>query len=112
MDPHVQDWTTVVMKKPQKPTSHTQHVQPATMSAKITYDEDGEEVVKLKTVSNEMAQFIIKSRVEKGLKQIDLAKRACLDAKTVAEIERGGGVYNAGNINKIAKALGVNISRK
>jgi transcriptional regulator with XRE-family HTH domain len=59
-----------------------------------------------------MAQFIIKARVEKGLKQIDLAKQAGVDAKTIGEIERGGCIYNAGQINKIARTLGVTIPRK
>jgi ribosome-binding protein aMBF1 (putative translation factor) len=113
MDPHIQDWTTVVIKKPTKTTvsqPKTQNNLPS--GVKIKYDEDGEEIVKLKNVSHEMAQFIIKTRTSKDMKQTDLAKKANLNVKSLAEIERGGCVYNAGDINKIAKALGVNIPRK
>ena len=115
MDPNIQDWFPVIIKKSNTHTTNvTQpHIKKPPTSIKTIYDEDGqEEIPKLKTVSHEMAQFIIKSRVEKGLKQVDLAKKACLDTKLVAEIERGGCIYNAGQINKIAKALGVNIPRK
>jgi ribosome-binding protein aMBF1 (putative translation factor) len=111
MDPNVQDWETRVIRKSVKPVHQSQVSHPAS-AIKTTFDTDGDEVVKLKTVSHEMAQFIIKTRVEKGLKQIDLAKRACIDAKAIANIERGGCVYNANDINKIAKAMGVNIPRK
>ena len=112
MDPTVQDWETRVLRKNVKSTEHKPAVSRPASAAKISYDEEGNEVIKLKTVSHEMAQFITKARNEKGLKQIDLAKQANLDSKTVAEIERGGCVYNATHINKIAKALGVNIPRK
>jgi len=111
MDSNIQDWETKVIRKPVKPVHHTQVARPPSV-IKTTFDEHGDEVEKLKTVSHEMAQFIIKARVEKGLKQTDLAKRACLDAKTIATIERGNCIYNANDINKIAKALGVNIPRK
>jgi len=111
MDPTVQDWTPAVIKKVKKTETKpiVSHLPSAT---KISYGEHGEEVIKLKTVSHDMAQAVIKERVAKGLKQIDLAKRACLDVKTVSDIERGGCVYNANDVNKIAKALGVNIPRK
>lgn len=113
MDSTIQDWTTIVIKKPvKKETLTLPRIENSPSGIKVTQDENGDEVLKLKTVSHDMAQFIIKARVEKGLKQTDLAKRACLDAKTLADIERGGCIYNAGNVNKIAKALGVNIPRK
>lgn len=114
MDPNVQDWEPRVLRKPVKTQAQVQHshTSNAPSTIKTTYDEEGNEVFKLKTVSNKMAQFIIKARVEKGLKQIDLAKQSNVDAKTISEIERGGGVYDAGQINKIARALGVTIPRK
>lgn len=111
MERNIQDWETTVIRKPVKPVHHTQVARPPSV-IKTTIDKDGNEVEKLKTVSNEMAQFIIKSRVEKGLKQTDLAKLACIDSKTIATIERGNCIYNPNDINKIAKALGVKIPRK
>lgn len=119
MDPSVQDWQTVVMRKATTSTtrkkSQQSHNPSQTSNSSILkspHVEENADIVKLKTVSHDMAQFIIKTRVEKGLKQAELAKQANVDAKTMAEIERGGCVYNAGQVNKIAKALGVNIPRK
>ena len=113
MDPNVQDWEPRVLRKtPTKSTKTKASASHPTSAAKVTFDENGNEVFKLKTVSNEMAQFIATARVSKDMKQVDLAKKAGVDSKTVAEIERGGCVYNAGQVNKIAKALGVNIPRK
>ena len=111
MDSNVQDWSQAVIKKPKKQTTPTHVVKPPS-SIKTTINEDGEEITKLKVVSNEMAQFIVKARCDKDMKQSDLAKRANVDVKTINEIERGGCVYNANDVNKIAKALGVKIPRK
>lgn len=112
MDSNIQDWTPAVIKKPKKVTEIKPQNSKPPSTIKTTYTEDGEEVTKLKIVSHEMAQFIIKARCEKDMKQTDLAKRANLDVKTVSDVERGGCVYNANDVNKIAKALGVNIPRK
>jgi ribosome-binding protein aMBF1 (putative translation factor) len=115
MDSNIQDWEPRVLRKPTNATAtghHKPKVSHIPSSTKTTYDEEGNEIIKLKTVSNDMAQFIVKARLEKGLKQIDLARQANVDAKTMGEIERGGCVYNAGQINKIAKALGITIPRK
>ena len=112
MDPTIQDWEPKVIRKPATPALHAPKISHAPSSTKITYDNEGNEVLTLKTVSHEMAQFIIKSRVEKGLKQVDLAKRANIDVKIIGEIERGGGIYNPTQVNKIAQTLGVTIPRK
>jgi ribosome-binding protein aMBF1 (putative translation factor) len=112
MDSNIQDWTPAVIRKPKKKNDHKPQISKPASSIKTTYTEDGEEVSKLKFVSHEMAQFIIKARNDKDLKQSDVAKRANLDIKIVSEIEKGGCVYNANDVNKIAKALGVNIPRK
>jgi ribosome-binding protein aMBF1 (putative translation factor) len=112
MDTNNQDWTPAVIRKPKKETEHKPQISKPASSIKTTYAEDGDEITKLKIVSHEMAQFIIKARTEKELKQSDVAKRANLDVKTITEIEKGGCVYNANDVNKIAKALGVKIPRK
>jgi ribosome-binding protein aMBF1 (putative translation factor) len=111
MDPNIQDWDNRVIRKTVNPC-HQSHVSRPTSTTKTTYDADGNEIVKLKTVSHEMAQFIIKARTSNNLKQKELATRANIDAKILADIERGGCIYDAGQINKIAKALGVTIPRK
>jgi ribosome-binding protein aMBF1 (putative translation factor) len=115
MDSNVQDWEPRVLRSNTKsPGTKPTALRPVSVAkvAKITYDDAGNEVIKLKTVSHSTAQFIIKSRTAKGLKQVDLAKQTNLDTGTIASIERGGCVYNAGQINKIAKVLGVNIPRE
>jgi ribosome-binding protein aMBF1 (putative translation factor) len=105
-----QDWTPVVFKKSSKETKadgpkviHTQ--------AKITLDEDGQEVVKLKLVSKEMARVVINARTALKLSQKELGVKCNLDSKIINEIERSGCVYNADHLNKIARALGVKIPR-
>jgi ribosome-binding protein aMBF1 (putative translation factor) len=112
MDPHVQDFEPRILTRTVETKGSKRTVSRPTSVAKVSYDEDGNEVIKLKIVSREMAQFIIKSRNEKGLKQDELARQSNLDTKTISDIERGGCVYNATQINRIAKVLGVNIPRK
>ncbi len=105
-----QDWTPVVFKKSSKETKadgpkviHTQ--------AKITLDEDGQEVVKIKLVSKEMARVVIDARTALKLSQKELGVKCNLDSKIINEVERSGCVYNADHLNKIARALGVKIPR-
>lgn len=112
MDPHIQDFEPRVLKRTTDTKENKRTISRLPTVANVTYDEEGNEVIKLKIVSHEMAQFIAKSRTEKGLKQVDLAKQTNLDTKTISDIERGGCVYNATQINKIAKVLGVKIPRK
>jgi ribosome-binding protein aMBF1 (putative translation factor) len=118
MDTHVQDWTHTVIRKNKKTVKSSPIVvkkQHLTNSTKTTFDENGNEVVKLKFVSRDMAQFIIKERMTKKLTQKELAKLSNIDVKTLEDIERAGStnvIYNAIQINKIAKALSVNIPRK
>ena len=105
-----QDWTPVVFKKSSKETKSDTpkviHTQP-----KITLDEDGQEVVKLKLVTKEMAKVVVESRTAQKLSQKELGVKCNLDSKIINEIERSGCVYNADHLNKIARALGVKIPR-
>jgi len=103
-----QDLETLVLKKVVK-TSHTHIEKPG--QPKVSIGEDGEENITTKKVSITMGQFITKARNDKGLKQLELAKKCNLDSKVIGEIERGGGTYNHAHINLISKALGVKISR-
>jgi ribosome-binding protein aMBF1 (putative translation factor) len=105
-----QDWTPVVFKKSSKETKSDApkviHTQP-----KISLDEDGQEVVKLKLVTKEMSRAVIDARTSQKLSQKELGVKCNLDSKIINEIERGGCVYNADHLNKIARALGVKIPR-
>ena len=103
-----QDWNTVTFNKP-KPTTTTttvNHSQP-----KIKLDEDGQEISKIKYVTKEMAKIISESRTSLKLSQKDLATKCNMDSKIINEIERGGCVYVADHVNKIARGLGVKIPR-
>jgi ribosome-binding protein aMBF1 (putative translation factor) len=106
-----QDWTPVVISK-KKDTKPKQHIIQPASSVKTTITKEGDEITKLKVVSQEMGKFISKARLEKKWNQEELAKNTNLDKNTINKIEQGGCVYNANNINRIAKALGVNIPRK
>ena len=105
-----QDWTPVVFKKSSKETKNDTpkvvHTQP-----KIHLDEDGQEVVKLKLVTKEMAKVVVEARTAQKLSQKELGVKCNLDSKIINEIERSGCVYNADHLNKIARALSVKIPR-
>jgi ribosome-binding protein aMBF1 (putative translation factor) len=106
-----QDWTPVVLRKDKPKEKKPQYVN-ATSVGKVNVDDDGVETVKIKKVSYNMAQLIIKTRTEKKLTQVELARSCNFDKKIIADIERGNCVYNAIHINKIARVLGVIIPRE
>jgi hypothetical protein len=60
MEPNKQDWNTIVIKKNKNKQDKEQKtiITNNPISAKITIDDEGQEVIKLKNVSHEMAQFI------------------------------------------------------
>lgn len=107
-----QDWTTVTFNKP-KPVSTTapsttvNHTQP-----KVRLDAEGNEISNIKYVTKEMAKIITESRTSQKLTQKDLATKCNMDSKIINEIERGGCVYVAEHVNKIARALNVKIPRE
>ena len=108
-----QDWNTVTFNKPKPvatatststvPINHTQ--------AKIRLDAEGNEISNIKYVTKEMAKIITESRTSQKLTQKDLATKCNMDSKIINEIERGGCVYVADHVNKIARALNVKIPR-
>ena len=106
-----QDWTTVTFNKPKPVTTTTSnpvnHTQP-----KIKLDAEGNEISNIKYVTKEMAKIIIESRTSQKLTQKDLATKCNMDSKIINEIERGGCVYVAEHLNKIARALNVKIPRE
>jgi putative transcription factor len=106
-----QDWTPVVLRKDKPKEKKPQYVN-ATSVGKVNVDDDGVETVKIKKVSRNTSQTIIKARSEKKLSQVDLAKRCNLDKKIIGDIERGDCVYNAQHVNKISRVLGVIIPRE
>ena len=108
-----QDWNTVTFNKPKPVATATStstvpinHTQP-----KIKLDSEGNEISNIKYVTKEMAKIISESRTLQKLTQKDLATKCNMDSKIINEIERGGCVYVADHVNKIARALNVKIPR-
>lgn len=97
-------YTTLTKTKPKPKVSLPQREASA-----IKENADGD--VKIKKVSKLMAKAIVDARVARQWTQVQLAHNSAVDTKTIGEIERGGGVYNANTFNKLCKTLGVNVER-
>jgi ribosome-binding protein aMBF1 (putative translation factor) len=102
-----QDWNTVTIYKTQ-PKPKIIHTQRIPSSVKL--DESGD-IIKIKKVSKEMAKAIVDARIAKKWTQIQLAHNACIDLKSLGEIEKSGCTYNPDIFNKITKALGIKVER-
>jgi len=122
--PDCQDWTTVTMSKPKKQETKTTAAAAATASyskvnsasavaATTTASKtaDGDDTKKTKYIAKVTSDAVRQARCEKKLTQKELAQKCNMDVSIVAEIERGGCVYNAGHVNKIQTVLGVKIPR-
>ena len=73
--------------------------------------ENADRDIKIKKVSKTMAKAIVNARLARKWTQVQLAHNCAVDTKTIAEIERGGYVYNPNVFNKLCKTLGVNVER-
>ena len=104
-----QDWTPVVLRKDQTKVKNI-YVNKTSMGTIVNNDEG--ETVKIKRITYNTSQFIIKSRIEKKMTQVQVAKLCNLDKQIISNIERGDCVYNAQHVNKIARVLGVKIPRE
>ena len=78
---------------------------------KIVKTDENNENIKSKTISSLTANFIKNIRNEKKFTQKELAQKSNLSLKIISDIERGGCLYKAEEINKISKVLGMNIPR-
>lgn len=104
---NTQDWKTVTLTKTQ-PKPKPVFTQKPASAIKL---DNTDEVVKIKRVSAQMAKAVVDARIAKKWSQVQLAHNACIDVKTINEIEKPGTMYNADTFNKVAKALGVKIER-
>jgi ribosome-binding protein aMBF1 (putative translation factor) len=120
--PDCQDWTTVTIgkSKPQNTTKQTitastSSVNSASAIVAATTAKscggDGDDTKKTKYIAKVTSDAVRQSRCDKKLTQKELAQKCNMDVSIVAEIERGGCVYNAGHVNKIQTVLGVKIPR-
>jgi ribosome-binding protein aMBF1 (putative translation factor) len=115
--PDCQDWTPVVLNK-----RTNDKIKPATATVtgsgtsslenvgvyKAVSDDDAK---KTKYVTKPTSDAVRTARCEKKLTQKELAQKCNMDASIISEIERGGGVYNPGHINKLQSVLGSKIPR-
>jgi ribosome-binding protein aMBF1 (putative translation factor) len=111
--PDCQDWTPVVFKKNKPAAVSTQsHVSTSSLANvgiyKAASDDD---VKKTKYVSKTTSDAIRIARCGKSLTQKELAQKCNMDVAIIAELERGGGVYNPAHVNKLQSVLGVKIPR-
>ena len=115
--PDCQDWTPVVFNKKRSAESHTPSTQSSSSSSsslanvgiyKAASDDD---VRKTKYVSKSTSDAVRTARCGKSLTQKELARNCNMDVAIIAELERGGGVYNPAHVNKLQSVLGVKIPR-
>jgi putative transcription factor len=123
--PDCQDWTTVTLSKSKSKTqTTTQKTATATAStsnvnsasavvaattAKTAGGDD--DTKKTKYIAKVTSDAVRTARCEKKFTQKELAQKCNMDVSIIAEIERGGCVYNAGYVNKLQTVLGVKIPR-
>lgn len=105
-DPN-QDWNYITISK-NKPKPKV--VLPQREASAVKTNESGD-IIQIKKVSPQMAKSIIDARIAKQWTQVQLAHNSALDVKTISEVERGGGLYDAGVFNKLCKTLGIKIER-
>jgi putative transcription factor len=116
--PDCQDWTTVTLSKSKtqpvtqkSTTGSTSSVNSASAVVAATTAGGGDDMKKTKYIAKVTSDAVRTARCEKKLTQKELAQKCNMDVSIVAEIERGGCVYNATHVNKIQTVLGVKIPR-
>jgi ribosome-binding protein aMBF1 (putative translation factor) len=119
--PDCQDWTTVTLSKPNKSktqpaiqkmaTSSVNSASAVVAATTASKNADGDDTKKTKYIAKVTSDAVRTARCEKKLTQKELAQKCNMDVSIVAEIERGGCVYNATHVNKLQSVLGVKIPR-
>lgn len=122
--PDCQDWTTVTLSKSKSKTQTTTQKTATASTSSVnsasaivaattakTAGGGDDDTKKTKYIAKVTSDAVRQSRCEKKLTQKELAQKCNMDVSIVAEIERGGCVYNAGHVNKIQTVLGVKIPR-
>ena len=130
------DWTTVVSKKKQAPKNENapsnpnvvqdwdrviihgksapSNIKKQSTAPKVNYTPEAikiqkleaDETIKLKTLSIEARQELIKKRVEKGLNQEKLAQALAMNVNLYKDIENGKTIPQQNVLNKINRFLG------
>jgi ribosome-binding protein aMBF1 (putative translation factor) len=110
-----QDWNPVVFNNKNNLKEENNKVKPPSIihsEPKVKLTNDGEEIITIKNVTKTMSDIIKAKRNELKLTQKELAQKCNLDVKIINDIEKGGCIYNAQQINIIAKILNTKIPRK
>ena len=118
---NTQDWTPVVLQRKltkeeairkggAKVVEKKQFTQSSSIAKKLETDEN----YKPPTISNHMGQQIIQARIAKKWNQDELARQAQIPVAVIKEWERPTSTtfLNQNYLNKITKALGINIKRE
>lgn len=93
-----------VIKNCDKVTVVTPKVHYNELSKKL--DSDNPPVIP--KITEEISKTLISHRSEKGWKQEDLARNACLHKQVIQQYERVGTPINRLELQKICRALGIN----
>lgn len=113
-----QDWNVVVLRKKDNKTTSVneafrqgQAVQtiaktkPTETLVSLNKLDDNPEDFKHKKVPKEIAEKIIRKRIELKLTQADLAKKINVPVAKIQEVEAMKSVYDANLLNKIRRAI-------
>lgn len=106
-----QDWNYISINNgTNKQLTNKKFIKPQQTMSAVKTNESGD-IIQIKKVSHQMAQSVINARIAKKWTQIQLAHNSTVDVKTISEVEKGGGLYNAEIFNKLSRTLGINIER-
>ena len=112
-----QDFKNVIISNPKKAEVNRLKNTPKEIISKrvegqkIIKTDENNENIKSKVISTEIANFIRNIRNEKKITQKELAQKTNLSLKIISDIEKGGCLYKADEINKISKVFGIMIPR-
>lgn len=122
--PDCQDWTTVTLSKSKSKTQTTTQKTATASTSNVnsasavvaattakTAGGGDDDTKKTKYIAKVTSDAVRTARCEKKFTQKELAQKCNMDVSIIAEIERGGCVYNAGHVNKLQTVLGVKIPR-
>jgi len=106
----VQDWDRIIIHGKSAPLN----IKKQATAPKINFTPEAikiqkleaDETIKLKTLSIEARQELIKKRVEKGLNQEKLAQALAMNANLYKDIENGKTIPQQNVLNKINRFLG------
>jgi ribosome-binding protein aMBF1 (putative translation factor) len=102
-----QDWEPRVLTK----SSKGKGPAPRTQSRTLTDDYDPESITPVATSNRSMGLAIQQGRMEKGLKQAELDQRCNFARGTTSSYESGKAIYRPGEVNKMARVLGITVPR-